>query len=84
MAIKTASIRIPRKFYDDHVERDLGAPSILRVTKYHYFIDALSPYLEELLSDAEYYLSMIKYMDAEYRGLCRSATATVKAIKEAS
>jgi hypothetical protein len=80
MTIRTASIRVPRKFYHDHVERDLPAPGVLRRTKHHYFIDALSPYLEEFLSDAEYYSSMSRYMDAEYRGLCKSAAATVKAI----
>lgn len=80
MSIKTASIRVPRKFYDDHIERDLEAPAVLRRTKHHYFIDALSPYLEEFLNDAEYYSSMVRYMHPEYRGLCKSATATVKAI----
>lgn len=80
MTIKTASIKIPRRFYDDHVERDLPAPGILCSTKTHYFIDALSRDLPELLSDAEYYASMSRYMEKEYRGLCRSAAATVKAI----
>jgi len=80
MTIKTAMIRVPRKFYDDHVDRDLPAPGILRSTKTHYYIDALSRDLDELLDDAKYYTEMIKYMHPDYRGLCRSAAATVKSI----
>lgn len=80
MTIKAATIRVPRKFYDDHVERDLPAPGILRSTKTHYYIDALSRDLDELLDDAKYYVEMEKYMHPDYRGLCRSAAATVKSI----
>jgi hypothetical protein len=83
MTIKTASIRIPKRFYDDHVERDLDAPGILNETKGHYYIDALSPYLDELLSDAEYYAAMANYMDDHVFGICVSARATARAIRAA-
>lgn len=82
MSIKTAVIRIPRRFYDDHIERGLEAPAILKSTKSHYWIDALSPFLEELKDDADYYCSGV--IDArtfpELFGLISSARATLIAI----
>lgn len=81
--IKTATIRIPRRFYDDHVERDLEAPGVLKATKTHYWIDALSPHLDELLSDADYYADSVGDMDSYLFGLCMSARATARAIRAA-
>lgn len=82
MSIKTNMIRIPKRFYVDHIERDLEAPAVLKETKSHYWIDGLSPYLDELLSDAEHYAESAPYMEREYLGLCRSA-ATARAINNA-
>lgn len=84
MTIKTAMIRIPKRFYDDHCERDLEAPAVLKEGKAHYWIDALSPHLEELLSDAEYYADSIAHMDNWLIGICRSADATARAIRAAT
>jgi len=83
--IKTATIRIPRKFYDDHEERGLPAPAVLKATSRHYWIDALSRDLDELLSDARYYAEAIDFYPGsgmEYlSGLVASARATVRAIE---
>ena len=75
-------IKIPRSFYDDHCERDLEAPDVIRSTKQHYYIDGTSPHLAELLSDAEYYEDPQGF-DRHVFGLCMSAKATAKAIRAA-
>ena len=48
-------IRIPRKFYDDHVERDLEAPEPVRENSRSVWIDTDHPDFAELVSDAKYY-----------------------------
>lgn len=79
------TIKITKCFYQDHVERDLPAPAIVRETKRHYFIDAKSEHLSELLSDAEYYADPFNYSHAEFgswlAALVRSARATERAIE---
>jgi len=80
------TIKITKCFYQDHVERDLPAPAIVRETKRHYFIDANSEHLDELLADAAFYADPWSYPDAEFgswlAALVRSANATEKAIKK--
>ena len=49
------TIRIPKRFFDDHAERDLDTPAIVRETKAHYFISADDPFVAELRDDAEFY-----------------------------
>jgi hypothetical protein len=53
----TDAYKIPKRFYDDHVECcDLPAPAIIRETKSHYFIDAAeTDEMAELRSNATYY-----------------------------
>ena len=77
------TIKIPRRFYDDHVERDLEAPPVVKATKTHYWIDAKSEHLDELLSDASHYADMAGYMAPHVFGICRSAAATKRAIQDA-
>lgn len=78
-------IRIPKRFYDDHTDRDLEAPPIVKETKAHYFIDANSEHLDELLSDASYYADPACY-DFEFgtylAAIILSARATEKAIEK--
>ena len=83
-------IRIPKRFYDDHVERDLEAPEIIKETKRHYYINKYpSDYLAELLSDAKYYSDCAgegwNWVGYGGIGLAMqsSARATVKAIEAA-
>jgi hypothetical protein len=48
--------RISRKFYDDHVERDLPAPSWYKQSRLYIWIDTTpSPEFDELVDDARYY-----------------------------
>ncbi len=79
------TIRIPKVFYDDHVERELPAPEIVRELKTHYFIDANSEHLAELLEDAAFYADPFHYAHAEFgsslAGIVRSARATKKALE---
>lgn len=77
------TIRIPRRFYDDHCDRDLEAPAVIRSTKQHYFIDAHDPHLSELASDAEFYAAEMDHDGGFLSGLIRSATATADAIRAA-
>ena len=76
----TATIRIPRRFFDDHTERDLPAPAILKRNRTHYWIDANSADLAELLNDAEHYAD--RWGPDGGLGLRMSAKATAKAIKQ--
>jgi len=48
-------IRVNRFFYDDHIERELPAPPVLRENRTHYWIDPTHHDAAELLSDADYY-----------------------------
>lgn len=88
MTIKTSMIRIPRRFYDDHCERDLPAPPVLKATSKHYYICGLpTSMLDELLDDADYYSHAIDCYPGsgmEYlSGIVSSARATAKAIRKA-
>lgn len=76
----TALIKIPKRFYDDHVARELAAPEIVRETASYYFIDRASKHLAELLSDAEYYAGDGGPDWREGLGIRLSAAATVRAI----
>jgi hypothetical protein len=73
-------MKLPKTFFDDHSERDLETPEILRVTQHHYIVDPADPALDELLEDAEHY-SFGGFVEG-YEYLVSSARATVKAIKQ--
>jgi hypothetical protein len=74
------TIKIPKRFYDDHCERDLPAPDVVRETNRHYWIDAESEHLAELLSDADSYSITIDWPKHLF-GLVISAAATADAIR---
>ena len=78
-------IRIPKTFYQDHVDRDLPAPPIVRETKRHYWIDATSEHLEELLSDASHHGDPACFdfeVGTYLAALILSARATERAIEK--
>lgn len=80
------TIRIPHRFYFDHLERDLDSPRVIRTTKSHLHIDPADPALDELLDDARFYAGTpgqpgIDADTPELRGLVASARATVRAIE---
>lgn len=80
-------IRLPWRFYTDHLERELPTPKEHeRSNKRHVWVRADDPALPELLSDARYYADPYGPdgggADAAwYRGLKASAKATVNAIE---
>lgn len=73
-------IKIPTRFYDDHCERDLPAPPIVKETKSNYWVDADSEHLAELLDDADLY-SYPSDWPRYLFGVCMSAAATANAIR---
>ena len=78
-------IKIQKRFYEDHNERDLESPVIVKETKTHYWISSEDEHLQELHSDACFYAE--PYVDthpSDYLwGVVVSARATVRAIEEA-
>ena len=78
------TIRIPKKFWHDHDNRDLDTPVVLRETKAHFFIAGDDPANSELLSDAEFYAAPWGPDDFEGAfGLKSSARATARALRDA-
>lgn len=51
----THTVEIPKRFFDDHRDRDLPTPAIVEELARHYRIDLLDPYRDELICDAEHY-----------------------------
>ena len=79
------AVKITKKFYEDHVMRDLPAPPVIKQTKSHIWIDATSEHLSELLAGADYYADPWTYSHAEFgsplAALVKSAKATKSAIE---
>lgn len=76
------SVRIPRRFYEDHQFRELPTPPPVKETKRHVWIDPAHPDVPELLSDARFHASEAMYMDPPRPGLASSARATVRALTQ--
>lgn len=76
--------KIPKVFYDDHMDRDLPAPAIYKETKHHYWISVLGEHLDELLADADHYVYMqsLGAWEKTAFGLVASARATMNAIEK--
>lgn len=79
----TKVYRIPKRYYQDHVECGCEAPAIVKTTKQHFFISTEeTEELSELRSRASYYVDMGAlggFVDG-YNGLVASARATLKVI----
>jgi len=75
-------MKLPAKFYLDHRARDCGESGkvVLRTNNY-VIVELDSIALDDLLSDASYYASLQNDDYRENKGVCLSARATVKAIK---
>jgi len=77
-------MKLPAKFYLDHRARDCGeSGKIVRSTKNYVIVELDALALDDLLSDADYYASFERGSEdfIENQGVCLSARATVKAIK---
>jgi hypothetical protein len=73
--------KIPTRFYLDHLARDCGNSGKIVKQKSNYLIvelDALA--LDDLISDALYYIECADTFDPPMTGLIASARATLKAI----
>lgn len=79
----TNLIKIPKRFFDDHRERDLDTPRVMKATKSNYWISKNDPAISELISDAEYYVEIgeLGAFDKWMFGLVRSAKATLKSLQ---
>jgi hypothetical protein len=66
-------VRIPKRFYQDHHERGLPTPEVIKSTALHYWIDLNDPATADLMDDANFYRL---YMTGN---LQRSAEATYNA-----
>ena len=66
MIKETEMIRIPKRFVDDHADRDLDTPVILRQNKTSYYIDPSDEALPELISDAWHYVDCIDEPDCRW------------------
>ena len=79
----TDMYRIPKRYYQDHVDCDCEAPAIIKATKQHFFISTEeTEELAELRSRAQYYVDMgaLGAFDFGCSGLVASARATLKVI----
>ena len=78
----TVLLTIPKRFYDNHVWRDLPAGTVIKETARKYTVEVTREELDELLSDARYYSDGAGWSDPQdMRPICASARATVKAIE---
>jgi len=79
--LNTVTLRIPRSFYDDHINRDCGQTGrIVHQTKALYTVELDAEAFEDLRSDAEYYSDTSSF-GFEYQGLCASAAATLRRLE---
>ena len=78
---KMETVKIGKAFLNDHRDRDLPIPNIVKETKRNYYIeiDWDNEGYADLYSDAEYH-SDPKEFDSHYFGLCMAARAIVKAL----
>ena len=76
-------LRLPRRFFDDHADRCLPTPAIVRQDDRHVWVRHDDPDLRELLEDATFYADP-DGPDEVPAGLKASARASVAAIQEGS
>jgi hypothetical protein len=76
-------LRLPKMFFQDHADRALPTPTVLRENARHVWVGLDDPDLPELLADAEHYAHPDGTDCEGLGGLVRSAKATVSAIRAA-
>jgi hypothetical protein len=80
----TKIYRLPKKFADDHWDRDCGETDrTVRETKAHYYVEMDMEGYRDMLSDADYYRDFDRYEGFEWAPLASSARATYAALKKA-
>ena len=76
--------KIPPRFYLDHLARDCGkSGKIVKQNSKHIIVELDVIALDDLVSDALYYIECADTFDPPITGLIASARATLKAIKGA-
>jgi len=81
----TYTIKIPKRFYDDHRSRECGQTGkILKEYSSHYLVELDETAWDDLYSDADYYGTDGPGGDfwENYRGVVLSARATLKIMDE--
>ena len=75
-------IKLPKRFFQDHKERDLDTPTVVKENSRNVWVNANDRHLAELRADADYYSDMwdMGGFDQWGFGIARSAKATIKAI----
>lgn len=81
-----AIIRITKRFYNDHIDRDLEAPEPVRESKRYYWIDTEDKHFDELHADAIFYRGM--WLDGAYdsylKPICMSAHQLITSFEKSS
>lgn len=81
--INTVDVKVPKVFFDDHVDRDLATRElIVDENAAHYTIRLNQEAFNELRSDAHYYSAAWQF-DPGCFGLCSSARATARRLADA-
>lgn len=79
----THTYKIPPRFYLDHLARDCGkSGKVVRSTKNYLIVELDYQALDDLLTDALYYVECADTFDPPLTGLISSARATINALNK--
>ena len=73
-------LKLPRRFVDDHIDRELPTPEIVRQTQRHVWVRADDPWLPELLNDADFYADSVG-LDRDALPISLAARALLRAVQ---
>ena len=76
-------VKVPPRFYWDHVSRDLPAGTVVSETRSYVRVDLDQSEFEELISDANHYAYSMGAGGFDDRGLIASARATLRRLDPA-
>jgi hypothetical protein len=75
--------KLPPRFYLDHIARDCGkSGKVVRSTKKYIIVELDADALDDLLTDALYYIECADTFDPPMPALIASAKATINAINK--
>lgn len=81
--MSTAIYRLPKRFAEDHWNRDCGrTDEIIRETRTHFYVKMDADGWGDMESDADYVIDSGSEMGWEYQGLIASARATRDALRK--
>lgn len=83
--MKTVTLKVARKFFEDHRERGCSESAVVeRMLAHQVEVTLDRASFDDLSSDADYYAGCFGtgFMDSEYDGLCRSAKAVLSALQK--